>query len=215
MSKPQVYNWLAVDEEAICATQDAAGAGSLIINGTLSNFESGLIPSVTFIGISRTVSINSDNDLHLVHFDVFGTYNGEPVSQLNITGPDGTGPVYTTVVFDTVTSVTVDGAANGIKVGSGTTGHTHWFLYDYNRALSIFSAQVVVEDDITYSLQATMDDVGSVAEPFFFDPTGAMTDKTESFFVSSLIGSFVYCAISITASTDGSLQATLMQTGIT
>jgi len=195
------------------------GVTSISINGSLSN--SG---SVAFIGISRTVSLSSVDNLSTINFTITGTYNSAVVSETRV-GPNNN-TVYTAQIFDTVTSISsgatvaasgiISVGGNGVSIGSGTTGRTRWFLYDYDRASSVFSAQVVVlANNITYSLQATLDDVSTVAAPFFFDPTAALTNQTVSAVGSSLINSFVYCSIAVTASNaTGSLRATLMQTGI-
>lgn len=223
MSKPVVYNWPAANTTAICALQDTAGAANLILNGSLivPNY---LSPIAVFVGISRTVSLTSLNNLAASNFTISGTLNGQAVSETRA-GPNNN-TVYTTQLFDSVTSVSVNGAVNGISVGSGTTGRTHWFSNNYHSTVLGMSVQVVVANTITYSFQTTLDDVQTIATPTVFsgivipqaNNAQAFTTVMSAATATAMAGYLWptrYSSILISAATDGSLVATFLQQGIT
>lgn len=218
MAIPAVFTWPAANTQAICATQTLGAAGSLTINGTLAQTITGGPPYVIFPGISRTVSLTSTNDLSGVNFTITGTYRGSVQTQ-TIAGPNNN-TVYTTATypnfFDSVTSITTNGAAAAVSVGTGTLGFTHWYNFNYHATYPAISSQVIVTGtpNITYTWNVTLDDIQSNASPATFAPVTAMTTATTS--QLGLINTPIrYCAIQITAATTGSLVATFLQQGIT
>ena len=219
MSKPIVYTWPAADSSAICLLQSTAGASNLVINGTLSaHYNSDLFPSVRFDKISRNISITSANNLSAVNFTITGTYRGNVISE-TISGPGGANPNprITVNVFDSVTAVSVSGAAAAFSVGSSNRGYTHWFSSNYNGIYPALSVQVVVSGgvgNITYSFETTLDDVEKNSNPFVENAIAGMileaTSKLEPYFNPAL-----YSRIRIEGTTTtGSLVATFLRQGI-
>lgn len=212
MSVPAVFVWPAADTEAVALTQTLAGAGNLTLNGNLA-LASSAPPSITFNGISRIVTLTSLNNLGAVNFTITGYYHGSLISE-TIAGPVAN-TVVTTALFDSVTSISTDAAAAAVSAGSGATGRTHWYNFNYHATVLGFSAQVVVTNspNITYSFITTLDDVNTIATPTTFTPIAAMTAANTTQF-ASYNTTQRYCCINITAATTGSLTATFLQQGI-
>lgn len=103
----------------ICILQSVIGAGSLIINGSLSN---GVTQTASFAenGYCRNLSFISANNLSAVTFTITGTQNGVTITE-NVIGPNNNS-VYSGQLYDTVTSITTSGAVNAVSVGSGFIG---------------------------------------------------------------------------------------------
>jgi hypothetical protein len=213
MSYPEVFNWPAPDTQAISLTQSLSGAGNLLINGHLT-INAAQPGNAIFPRMSRTVSLTSTNNLSGVNFTITGTYNSQIVSETRA-GPNNN-TVYTTQLFDSVTSVSANGAAAAVSIGTGTTGHTRWFNYDYNRHFSTLSIQAVVAGTIDYTFNVTLDDVQTNSSPAVFQPIMALTTATTNQFFSNLgLTAFNYANFTINSSgTDGALVGTIMQTGI-
>lgn len=209
MAKPVVYRWPAADEDGICLSQTTVNAGNLVLNGALVS--NGV---VSFVGIYRTVSLTSANNLSTENFTITGTLNGELVNE-TIVGPNNN-TVYTTQLFDSITSISVDNGVVGISVGTGNTGMTHWFNSNYHSTVLGMSVQIVVSGaNIIYSFQTTLDDVQTNSEPTTFKPIDEMTDASDNQLASYNVVNR-YSNIVITGG-DGTetLVATFLQQGIT
>jgi hypothetical protein len=210
MASPVVFNWLAPDTQAVCATQTLAGAGNLTLNGTLSG--TGFNPIVTFEGISRVVSITSTNNLSAVSFTIAGTYRGATVSATRV-GPNNT-TVQTTQLFDSVTSVSTNAAAAAVSIGTGTTGRTHWLSADYFQQFPYKTIQTVVAGTINYTFQVTLDDIQTTATPSTFTPIANLTGATTNQFEIALLP-ISYSSFLINSSgATGALTATVLQQGV-
>lgn len=221
MARQAVFTWLAANTTGVTSLQTLAGAGNLTINGPL-------VPSTgtaaVFQNVSRTVSLTSANNLSAVNVTITGIYGGYFKSE-TISGPNAN-TVYTTGLFDNVTSVRVDAAAAAISVGSGTTGQTHWFTHNYHATVIGCAIQVVVTGTINYSFQTTLDDAQlvSTVTPTVFGPidgvagspgypadmVGATTNQLA--FVNNVMR---FSNIIINSATTGTLVATFLQQGIT
>jgi hypothetical protein len=215
MSKPIVFNWPAASTTSVSALQTLAGAGDLLINGSLSNLVPGSIinsPVAVFPNISRTVTLTSTNNLSGVNFNIAGYLNGNLVSQI-IAGPNNS-TVSTTQLFQSVTSITADAAAAAVSAGTGSTGVTNWYSYDYYIDNANVGIQVAVTTTINYSLQVTLDDVNTIANPVIFNPITAMTNATTKQ-LGNLIQPIRYSNIIINSSSgNGALTATYIQQGV-
>jgi hypothetical protein len=135
------------------ALQTLAGAGSLLLNGTLSTPTN---PAVILHGVSRRISITSTGNLAAKNFTITGTYLGA-AQTATIAGPNNN-TVETTVLFETVTSVTVDAAvATNVSVGTGSRGHTAIYKVNEQSQIQAMSAQVIVTGGtLTYSFLSSL-----------------------------------------------------------
>lgn len=212
-------NTVFTTNQFITVTQIAvSGAGNGIVAGwaqPMTLTTGGL--NFLYYGISRAVSITSNGDLTGVTFVVTGTLNGQVVSA-SLAGGNNT-TVYTTQVFDSVSSVTAgsDMGALTASVGSGLLGYTHWYLYNYHATTLGFTAQVVrTATTINYNFDTTLDDVQIVSSPTVFNPIAAMTGASTSQF-ATYNNVLRYSRISLIAGTTstGALVATFLEQGIT
>jgi hypothetical protein len=208
MAIPAVFTWPLSDTQAISLTQNTGAAGNLLLNGNLA-----LNGFVVFQGFGRTVSLTSAGDNSGVNFTITGSRYSHPIVE-TIAGPNAD-TVETVNVFDTITSISVDGAVTAVSAGTGTTGATDWFNSNYHATVLGMTIQVIVTGTITYSFQTTLDDVQTNPTPTVFTPVVNLTAAT-----TTQIGFYNntarYSKISITASNaTGSLVATFLQQGIT
>lgn len=129
MSRYIKHVFPAADTEAVSLTQTLGAAGALTLDGNLSNT---INSEVSFIkdGYSRNVSITSVNDINAATFTINGTIDGffatEDIDGVNANTVDGISS------FDTITSVTVDGAVAAVSVGSGPLGYFTPIKIDQN-----------------------------------------------------------------------------------
>lgn len=240
--KPIVLTFPTANIQAVCKTQNVAGAGSLILNG---KYVSNYIPtagnliagsnsafswtnkvSAQFPGFSSVVSIASINDLSADHFTISGFLDGFPVSETRI-GPVGLGGpnpvlVYTTQLFSIVTSVTVDAAVNGVSIGTGNSGKTNWLGLDYY--IDVFDLAIATNvATATYSFTTTLDDVQVTpyASLNLFTPVSTLTGATTDI-LANYVTATRYCCMVVSALTGGpvagvpvgSLITTFMQQGL-
>jgi hypothetical protein len=166
-----VYRWPVPDTQAICSPQSIAGAGNLILDGNLA--ESG---GVVFDAFSRSISLTSNQDLSAVNFTITGTLNEQPVSQV-IVGPTSN-TVSTTQFFDSVTKISTSAAADPIEVGTGATGRTHWFWHNTYAPSGGWAVQIVVTNNINFTLQVTFDDITKTTNPFLVNRNANLTAST-------------------------------------
>lgn len=216
----------------VCALQDVAGGGSLVLNGTLANL---IRKDVSFIerGYCRTVSLTSVNDLSGQLFTVTGTQNGV-FFQEDIAGPNAN-TVYGTVVFDVITDVSVDGGVFAVSVGGGFTGFYTLigidpYMSPVNYSLRASGGDIAYADDVTLTLygsnenlmlnghtyteniaNALLYQIVSTVNNFLFPDTTA----------SGLYGAFDPLAINVLLKIDGletnvtrSTTLTFLQSGI-
>jgi len=224
MANPVVFVWPEASNTAICLGQQTIGAADFLMNGELANttgtnnsgatyFPNSILPYVSFGTISRRVTITCADDISGVTFTIIGTYRNA-VQTENIAGPNAT-TVTTTAVFDTVTSVTSDGAVGfDTSVGTGTTGYTWWFNSNYYASTIGLSIQVSVDATINYSFETTLDDVQTGEPNNVFTPIAALTGATTDQ-LGTLSTPTRYSRIIVNSATDGSLTATFLQQGIT
>jgi hypothetical protein len=121
MSRRLKYVFPAGTTQDICLTQTLAGAANLTFNGNLVDK---VLNQVSFIskGYSRSISFSSANDLSPVNFTITGTQNGVPLTEVRA-GPTAGNTVYSVQVYDVITSIAANVAANAVSVGSGLLGY--------------------------------------------------------------------------------------------
>lgn len=110
------YNFPSVNKSlsAVCALQDTLGAEDLILNGTFVDPVTGIM-SFKNRGYSRSLSFDLAGNALV---DIKGTENGVIVEE-NALAIGGGVIVYSVKTYDTITSISVDQAVVGIRVGGG------------------------------------------------------------------------------------------------
>lgn len=142
--------WAAQDLVGVCSLQNTSGAANLVLNGTYFN------PTTTTIsfldqGFARQVSFTSLNDLSAATFTVSGVQNNTVVTNI-VTGPNNN-TVYTTDVFDIISSINVDIAVTGVKVGTGLNGYFPLIGRTNSNALLITSP--TIDYSLAFATQAS------------------------------------------------------------
>lgn len=155
MSKTAVFNWPEPSTTAIALAQTVGAGASMVLNGTLSVPPD---PIVTFVGISRKITLTSGANLAGVTFTVTGTYLGKTKSEA-VTGPNAN-TVESAGLFHTITSITADVStgADTVSAGTGSDGHTNLYMVDTNSSICAISAHVTVTSglgDITYTFKSS------------------------------------------------------------
>lgn len=173
MSRVVTIQWPVASTTAVALLQTAAAGAPLLINGTLANNGSVVLPS-----IERVITLTSAADLHLITFTITGLDGlGNPVS-VTRAGPNAN-TVATTQKFNQVTSITPDlTVASNVSAGTGTTGSTIWFLSDYYRTNNSLACFVSVTATFNYTFQTTFDDPVVVASPLTLAPVDGVTVPT-------------------------------------
>jgi len=136
----------------ISTAQSYAGAGDLILDGTL------VASDVATLDKPRRVLITSSGTDTSVTFTIYGTnYYGNPISEA-LTGGSSGNPVYSVQDYATVTRISISAASAGtVSVGTnGVASSAPIFLDHYGYA------QVAIQVDVTgsanYTVQQTLDD---------------------------------------------------------
>jgi hypothetical protein len=221
--RPRVITWPVASATSISALQTLAGAGNLLLNGSLNtsgNYTSHVtypgslaIPLIIFSGYTRTITLTSTNNLSGVNFTINGILNNAPLSEV-LAGPNNN-TVTSVNAYDAITSISTNAAAAAVSAGTGTTGRTAWISFDYDMLVPNYSVQgVVTATTINYTLFLTLDDPNVVTTPTVFSPVMALTGATTSQF-ASLTNPINYMNITINSSNaTGALVATFLQQGI-
>lgn len=168
--RPAQFTFSAAVTTAVALGQTTAGSGSFTLNGTLVGpIQKGLVAFAQFdAGVNRTVSITSTGNISGVNFTITGRdANGAVVTETRA-GPNNT-TVYTTALFNTVTSVTVNGAVGtATSIGSGTTGATNWFTVDYFQSPVNVGLWLQITATLSATVQLTPDSLQSGSTPYAF-----------------------------------------------
>lgn len=137
----------AADRDGVCAIQQLAGAGNLLIAGALAS------NGVATFGEQQRVTIYSAGNLSALTFTVYGlTSFNDSISEA-IAGPNN-GTVTTTANFKKVTQVAVSGAVGtNVEVGNSNALETPWVELMTNQPLKGISVQLSTGASLTYEVQ--------------------------------------------------------------
>ncbi len=140
MSTYTKLTWPVQDVAAVCALQNVAVAGPLLLNGTL--FNSNIPDQVSFarVNMIRSISLTSVNNLSATNFIVSGFQNGAFVTE-TLAGPNNN-TVYGTKSYDLITSVVASTAVIGIKVGTGDRGFLPLLVVNPNAGFINYSMEI-------------------------------------------------------------------------
>ena len=136
----------------ISTAQSYAGAGDLILDGTL------VTDGVATLDKPRRVLITSSGTDTSKTFTVYGTNHGGNAISESLAGGSSGSPVYTVLDYATVTRISISAASAGtVSVGTnGIASSKPIFLDHYGYA------QVAIQVDVTgtanYTVQQTLDD---------------------------------------------------------
>jgi hypothetical protein len=139
----------------IALSQTPGAAGALTLNGST------VVKGVAVLDTARRVLITTGDTTHT--FTVTGTTpTGTTISE--VVGPITTS-AYTAQDFQTVTSVTINGAATAaVTVGTNGVASTPWIHLDEWAYPQVF-LQCDVTGTVNYTIQQTMDSANSNTNP--------------------------------------------------
>lgn len=224
MAKPIQITFPAASANAICLSQTTAGATPLIINGALKDLAATMqqvTRAVMGAGIQRTVSLTvAVANLSGINFTIVGTdVNGAAVTEV-LAGPSNN-TVYTTALYNTVTSITPDAAVGtAITAGSGTTGQTKWLMTNVNISPTNLSVSVDITATANVTVQDTPEDLQATAPSSTYPPSTAIFNHaTLAAVTGSAQGNYAYPpryvrAIMNSSSGSGAFTLTVIQAGI-
>lgn len=215
MPRPKQYSWPAPDADGICASQTLGAAGAFTINGALRDLPATQqgVNRVVLAGIQRTVSITCAADISTVNFTIVGTdLRGAAVTE-TLAGPDTTPTtVETTAEYHTITSVTADASVGtATTIGTGTTGQTNWYTFDYYIAPVAISLQADISGTINYTVRTTDDDVQTDSAPAVTAVSGMSGATADA--AASLTVPWRAVQGVVNSSTDGTLDLFVLQAG--
>lgn len=179
-----------------------------------------------FVGLARTITLTSTDNLSGVNFTITGTDQfGNAIGEV-LAGPNNN-TVTSNVLnpYHTITNISSNGAYTNFSIGSGSTGTFQWFKLDNNNInfQMLYSAQVV--GTINYSVVVTNSQLEyyTAAGPSFiynvnnnpvsFSAGVNLANATTSQSVSILFPLEAIQTI-INSSTGGSLIINILQQGL-
>lgn len=158
MSRSLSYIFPAGNTTDVCLLQTLGGVGNLNLNGNLANLVNG---QVSFIqkGYSRQISLTSVNNLSGRTFTVTGMQNGVTLTE-NITGPNNN-TVYSVQVYDVINSISVDGGAVGISIGTGWQGFFPLIGINLERDVINYTLTLarLTAASVSFSVYGTLDNI--------------------------------------------------------
>lgn len=161
------YKWLVNDPAAVCAVQDVAAIGNLVLNGTYYDTATNTVDFVDN-GFVRNVTITSVNDLSSASFIVNGVQNGLSISE-TIVGPNND-TVSGVNIYDYILSVTVTAPVMGVSVGMGSIGTFPLIVLTNGTSIAgsyyALSFNTQSSGGCTYTLYESLSDLTNISVPF-------------------------------------------------
>ncbi len=198
---------LSDDADGISTLQDFSGASDVLINGALASGGVATLAQAQIVGVT-----SAGNDSGLT-FTIYGTYNGQSISEA-ITGSNA-GVAVTTLYFDTVTRVTTSGAtgSTGITVGTDSADGavTDMVVADWRQRPFNVGMGVTIDGTMTCTVQHTFDDIYTV------NPADLVWHNTDGLTAITATdeGNFAFpcraARLQITAYTSGSAELAYIQ----
>jgi hypothetical protein len=193
---------------AIAASQTTAGAGNLLINGSLAAGGVATLPTQQVLGITST------GNLSAVNFTITGTDSQGRVIVQTIAGPN-VGTVQTTLNYLTVTQIAVSGAvATAVTVDTVGVGATQEIPIDRYQNPTNITLTVEVTGTVNYTVQWTTDDIfGGAPGPFVWFPGPSNLVAASTTQSGTLVSDVIAVRLLINSGT-GSAQLRVVQGGV-
>lgn len=157
---------------AVAASQTTAGAGNLLINGTLAS------GGVATLDTQRTVGLTSAGNLSAVNFTITGTdQQGRVISEV-LAGPNAA-TVSSVLNYKTVTSIAVSAAvgsavtADTVATGASQEIPPDIYVNNFNVTLA-----TEVTGTVNYTVQFTLDNVFGGPGPFVWNSVAGLLTQT-------------------------------------
>lgn len=157
---------------AICAAQTPAGAGNLLINGSLAS------GGVATMAAQQKIGFTSAGNIAAVVFTITGTDDQNRTISETVTGVNAN-TVQTVLDYRTVTSI-ANSAALAAAVTVDTVGTGASSVVPLDQFITAFNVTVAVEVSgvVNYTVQQTIDNIFSGPGPFNWTSVAALQAQT-------------------------------------
>jgi len=214
--RPVIFSFPTQTVNSVCATQTTTATDqSLVLNGSLSNFNAGVTPFAVTVapGIQRTLTVTSTGNISTATFTITGVDTSGYAVSTTLTGPNN-GTATTVAEFFKVTAISVGTiATSAFTVGVGATGTSRWAIVDTFQNPVVVTVAINTATSAPVSIQHTFDPISTSTSPMIISATG-LTTITTATNLSYSENATAYRAIFVaTGTATGAAQVNIIQSG--
>ena len=214
--RPVIFSFPTQTVNGVCATQTTTATDqSLVLNGSLSNFNAGVTPFAVTVapGIQRTLTITSTGNISTATFTITGIDTSGYAVSTTLTGPNNA-TATTVAEFFKVTAISVGTiATSAFTVGVGITGTSRWAMVDTFQNPVVVTVAINTVTSAPVSIQHTFDPISTSTSPMIISATG-LTTITTATNLSYSENATAYRAIFVaTGTATGAAQVNIIQSG--
>ena len=214
--RPVIFSFPTQTVNGVCATQTTTATDqSLVLNGSLSNFNAGVTPFAVTVapGLQRTLTVTSTGNISTSTFTITGIDTSGYAVSTTLTGPNNT-TATTVAEFFKVTAISVGTiATSAFTVGVGITGTSRWAVVDTFQNPVVVSVAINTATSAPVSIQHTFDPISTSTSPMIISATG-LTTITTATNLSYSENATAYRAIFVaTGTATGAAQVNIIQSG--
>ena len=168
--RPVIFSFPTQTVNGVCATQTTTATDqSLVLNGSLSNFNAGVTPFEAIVapGIQRAITLTSTGNISTSTFTITGIDTSGYAVSTTLTGPNN-GTATTVAEFFKVTAISVGTiATSAFTVGVGITGTSRWAVVDTFQNPVAVSVAITMNTATTslVTVQRTFDPISTTTTP--------------------------------------------------
>ena len=183
--RPVIFSFPTQTVNGVCATQTTTATDqSLVLNGSLSNFNAGVTPFAVTVapGLQRTLTVTSTGNISTATFTITGIDTSGYAVSTTLTGPNNT-TATTVAEFFKVTAISVGTiATSAFTVGVGITGTSRWAVVDTFQNPVVVSVAITMNTATTslVSIQHTFDPISTTTTPAVIAATGLSSIGTST-----------------------------------
>jgi len=214
--RPVIFSFPTQTVNGVCATQTTTATDqTLVLNGSLSNFNAGVTPFAVTVapGIQRTITLTSTGNISSSTFTISGIDTSGYAVSTTLTGPNNA-TATTVAEFFKVTAISVGTiATTAFTAGVGITGTSRWAMVDTFQNPVVVTVAINTVTSAPVSIQHTFDPISTSTSPMIIAATG-LTSITTSTNLSYNENATAYRAIFIASGTaTGVAQVNIIQSG--
>lgn len=214
--RPVIFSFPTQTVNGVCATQTTTATNqSLVLNGSLSNFNAGVTPFAVTVapGLQRTLTVTSTGNISTSTFTITGIDTSGYAVSTTLTGPNNA-TATTVAEFFKVTAISVGTiATSAFTVGVGITGTSRWAVVDTFQNPVVVTVAINTVTSAPVSIQHTFDPISTSTSPMIIAATG-LTSITTATNLSYNENATAYRAIFIASGTaTGVAQVNIIQSG--
>ena len=214
--RPVIFSFPTQTVNSVCATQTTTATDqSLVLNGSLSNFNAGVTPFTVTVapGIQRTITLTSTGNISSSTFTISGIDTSGYAVSTTLTGPNNA-TATTVAEFFKVTAISVGTiATTAFTAGVGITGTSRWAMVDTFQNPVVVTVAINTVTSAPVSIQHTFDLISTSTSPMIIAATG-LTSITTATNLSYNENATAYRAIFIASGTaTGVAQVNIIQSG--